>query len=96
MCIFWLFDLITLKCDILTHILKHEKQQYEATEYVYRIFIDGELKFEETNPNPNPLTFFNVECLMGNFYAPENFAASFGWYRNLEFNSFATEGKNRG
>ena len=29
---------------------------------------------------------------MGNFYAPENFAASPGWFRNLEFKSFGAQG----
>ena len=58
-------------------------------EYVYKIFIDGKLRFERVNTNPQH--FFDVIGRMGNAYEPErNYPISLGRFRNFKFKSFET------
>ena len=69
--------------------MKQIKQQYELNEYVYKIFIDGELQFQRVNTHPQQ--FFNVNGRMGHAYEPErNYDTSLGRFRNLKFKSFET------
>jgi len=60
------------------------KQQYELNQYVYKIFINGELQYQRVNSAPG--TFPNVTGRLGHAYEPErNYHTSSGMYRNLRF-----------
>ena len=59
------------------------KQYYDTNQYIYKIFIDGELQLNMVNPKPN--TFPNVNGLLGNEYQPQrNYLTAFAKYRNFK------------
>ena len=62
--------------------------------YTYKIFIDDvEMK---TTKNKSPMTFENVDGIIGNTYEPDrNYLTSVGRYRNFEFDSQKTPHPHR-
>ena len=62
------------------------KQEAIGSKYVYQIFVDSEQV--QSIVNNDPMTFENVDGLIGNPYEPErNFLIPDGRYRNFEFDS---------
>ena len=62
------------------------KQEAIGSKYVYQIFVDGEQV--QSIVNNDPMTFENVNGLIGNAYEPErDFLIPDGRYRNFEFDS---------
>lgn len=62
------------------------KQSLIYSEYVYQIFIDGELMTEIVNTEPR--TFENVQGITGNSFEPFwTFQLAAGKYKNFQFNS---------
>ena len=62
------------------------KQEAIGSKYIYKIFVDGEEV--QSIVNNDPMTFENVNGLIGNAYEPErDYLIPDGHYRNFEFQS---------
>ena len=66
--------------------LRIRQQQNAAGNYIFEVLIDNDVK--RTKTNRNPLTFENVNGIIGHPY-DRGFKIAKGRYRNFEFNSNA-------